>query len=71
STDIFDAQDEGYRESVLPAHVTARVAGLAGIAHYWYKYVGLKGAIIGTTGYGQSAPADKLFPYFAFTEENI
>lgn len=71
STDIFDAQDEAYRESVLPAHVTARVAVEAGIADYWYKYVGLKGAIIGMTGYGESAPADKLFPYFGFTVENI
>ncbi|EBC5910848.1 transketolase, partial [Salmonella enterica] len=42
-----------------------------GIADYWYKYVGLKGAIIGMTGYGESAPADKLFPYFGFTVENI
>lgn len=71
STDIFDAQDEAYRESVLPAHVTARVAVEAGIVDYWYKYVGLKGAIIGMTGYGESAPADKLFPYFGFTVENI
>ncbi len=51
--------------------MTARVAVEAGIADYWYKYVGLKGAIIGMTGYGESAPADKLFPYFGFTVENI
>ncbi len=42
STDIFDAQDEAYRESVLPANVSARVAVEAGIADYWYKYVGLE-----------------------------
>lgn len=71
STDIFDAQDEQYRESVLPAEVSARVAVEAGIADYWYKYVGLKGAIVGMTGYGESAPADKLFPYFGFTVENV
>lgn len=71
STDIFDAQDEQYRESVLPSDVSARVAVEAGIADYWYKYVGLKGAIVGMTGYGESAPADKLFPYFGFTVENI
>lgn len=52
STDIFDAQDEEYRESVLPSNVAARVAVEAGIADYWYKYVGLKGAIVGMTGYG-------------------
>lgn len=71
STDTFDAQDEAYRESVLPSGVSARVAVEAGIADYWYKYVGLKGAIVGMTGYGESAPAEKLFPYFGFTVENI
>lgn len=71
STDIFDAQDEQYKESVLPSDVSARVAVEAGIADYWYKYVGLKGAIVGMTSYGESAPADKLFPYFGFTVENV
>ncbi|MGB7803662.1 transketolase [Buttiauxella sp.] len=71
STDIFDAQDEAYRESVLPSEVSARVAVEASIADYWYKYVGLKGAIVGMTTYGESAPADKLFPFFGFTTENV
>ncbi|ELY6225541.1 transketolase [Cronobacter muytjensii] len=71
STDVFDAQDEAYRESVLPSDVSARVAVEAGIADYWYKYVGLKGAIVAMTGYGESAPAEKLFPYFGFTVENV
>ncbi len=71
STDIFDARDEEYRESVLPSNVSARVAVEAGIADYWYKYVGLKGQLSGMTGYGESAPADKLFPFFGFTAENI
>ncbi|OAT28003.1 transketolase [Buttiauxella ferragutiae ATCC 51602] len=71
STDIFDAQEEAYRESVLPSGVTARVAVEASIADYWYKYVGLKGAIVGMTTYGESAPADKLFPFFGFTTENV
>lgn len=71
STDVFDAQDEAWRESVLPSDVTARVAIEAGIADYWYKYVGLKGAIVGMTGFGESAPADKLFPYFGFTVDNV
>lgn len=71
STDVFDAQDEEYKESVLPSSVAARVAVEAGIADYWYKYVGLKGAIVGMTSYGESAPADKLFPFFGFTVENI
>ena len=71
STDVFDAQDEAWRESVLPSGVSARVAVEAGIADYWYKYVGLKGAIVGMTTFGESAPADKLFPFFGFTVENI
>ncbi|MGQ6291701.1 transketolase, partial [Serratia sp. IR-2025] len=57
STDAFDKQDAAYRESVLPAAVTARVAVEAGIADYWYKYVGLNGAIVGMTTFGESAPA--------------
>ncbi|MBN5213301.1 transketolase, partial [Serratia ureilytica] len=56
STDAFDKQDAAYRESVLPAAVTARVAVEAGIADYWYKYVGLNGAIVGMTTFGESAP---------------
>ena len=71
STDTFDAQDEAYRESVLPSEVSARIAVEASIADYWYKYVGLKGAIVGMTTYGESAPADKLFPFFGFTVENV
>ncbi|MFS2222133.1 transketolase [Pantoea sp. B65] len=71
STDMFDKQDAAYRESVLPSTVTARVAVEAGIADYWYKYVGLNGAIVGMTGFGESAPAEKLFVEFGFTVENI
>ncbi len=71
STDVFDAQDDAWREAVLPSDVSARVAVEAGIADYWYKYVGLKGAVVGMTGFGESAPAEKLFPYFGFTVENV
>ncbi|HBV0799758.1 TPA: transketolase, partial [Klebsiella pneumoniae] len=55
STDAFDKQDAAYRESVLPKAVTARVAVEAGIADYWFKYVGLNGAIVGMTTFGESA----------------
>lgn len=71
STDLFDAQDTAYRESVLPSGVKARVAVEAGIADYWFKYVGLDGAIVGMTTFGESAPAGQLFPEFGFTVENI
>jgi len=71
STDAFDKQDEAYRESVLPKAVSARVAVEAGIADYWYKYVGLNGAIVGMTTFGESAPADLLFKEFGFTVDNV
>jgi len=71
ATDVFDAQDAEYKESVLPANVTARVAIEAGIADFWYKYVGLNGRIIGMHGFGESAPADELFEEFGFTVENV
>ncbi|MCD9493178.1 transketolase [Photobacterium phosphoreum] len=71
ATDLFDKQTAAYRESVLPANVTARIAIEAGIADYWYKYVGLNGCIIGMTTFGESAPADELFTMFGFTVENI
>jgi transketolase len=71
STDLFDAQDAAYRESVLPANVSARVAVEALQADYWYKYVGLNGAIVGMTSFGESAPADELFKHFGFSVENV
>ncbi len=70
STDTFDKQDAAYRESVLPSDVTARIAIEAGIADFWYKYVGFDGRIIGMTTFGESAPADQLFEMFGFTVEN-
>ena len=56
---------------MLPSTVKARVAVEAGIADYWFKYVGLDGAIVGMTTFGESAPASKLFTEFGFTIENI
>ncbi|WP_182026792.1 transketolase [Vibrio rotiferianus] len=71
ATDTFDKQDAAYRESVLPSDVTARVAVEAGIADFWYKYVGFEGRIVGMTTFGESAPADQLFEMFGFTVENV
>ncbi|MBD1576250.1 MULTISPECIES: transketolase [Vibrio] len=71
STDAFDKQDAAYRESVLPSDVTARIAIEAGIADFWFKYVGLDGRIIGMTTFGESAPAGELFKMFGFTVENV
>ncbi|MEQ5286816.1 MULTISPECIES: transketolase [Providencia] len=69
STDAFDKQDAAYREAVLPANVTARVAIEAGIADYWFKYTGLNGAIIGMHTFGESAPAEELYKEFGITAE--
>ncbi|CAK4073700.1 transketolase [Vibrio sp. 16] len=71
STDSFDKQDAAYREAVLPSDVTARIAIEAGIADFWYKYVGFGGKIIGMTTFGESAPAGELFKMFGFTTENV
>ncbi|EEX95277.1 transketolase [Vibrio orientalis CIP 102891 = ATCC 33934] len=71
ATDAFDKQDAEYREAVLPSDVTARIAVEAGIADFWYKYVGFGGKIIGMTTFGESAPAGELFKMFGFTTENV
>jgi transketolase len=71
STTVFDAQDESYRELVLPSSVTARVAVEAAVTDGWYKYVGMNGKVIGIDRFGESAPAGLLFKEFGFTVENV
>ena len=71
STTVFDAQDDAYRESVLPAAVKARVAVEAAVTGGWYKYAGLDGAVVGIDRFGESAPAGELFKEFGFTVENV
>jgi transketolase len=71
STNIFDAQDAAYRESVLPVAVTQRVAVEAGVTDGWWKYVGTNGKIVGLDRFGESAPAGQLFKEFGFTVENV
>jgi transketolase len=70
-TSAFDAQDEAYRESVLPSSVTARVAVEAATTSCWWKYVGMQGRVIGIDTFGESAPAGELFKLFGFTAENV
>ena len=70
STDCFEAQSKEYQQSVLPDAVQARVAIEAGVTGGWYRYVGNKGRVIGIDRFGESAPAEQLFPYFGFTVEN-
>ena len=71
STNVFDAQDEAWREAVLPPDTTARVAIEAGSSEGWYRYVGPKGRVIGIDTFGQSAPAGVLFQHYGFSVENV
>ena len=71
STNVFDAQSEEYRESVLPRAVTKRIAIEAAFPDFWCKYVGLCGKVIGINRYGESAPDKDLFEFFGFTAQNI
>lgn len=67
----FMKQEAVYHESVLPAHIRARVAVEAAHVDYWWKFVGLDGKVIGMTTYGESAPAKDLFKYFGITTEAV
>jgi transketolase len=71
STNVFDAQDAEYRESVLPSAVSKRVVVEAGVTDGWWKYVGCNGRIVGLDRFGESAPAGVLFKEFGFTVENV
>ncbi len=71
STTTFDAQDEAYKQSVLPSDVSARIAVEAAHADYWAKYVGFDGRTVGMTSFGESAPGGKLMEHFGFTVENL
>ena len=71
STTVFERQDEAYRESVLPAAVTRRVAVEAGARDSWWRYVGLQGKVIGIDHFGASAPAKELFKRYGFTADNV
>lgn len=71
SLDLFEAQSQEYKESILPKSVRARVAVEAAIDFGWGKYVGLDGATVTMKGFGASAPAGVLFKKFGFTTENV
>lgn len=70
-TQVFDAQEASYREAVLPAGVQARVAVEAGVAEYWRRYVGERGAVVGVDRFGESAPGGKLMETFGFTAAHV
>jgi transketolase len=71
STTTFDRQDDAYKDSVLPPPVTRRVAVEAAATAPWWRYVGLKGQIVGIDHFGASSPAKELFKQFGFTPEHV
>lgn len=71
STDVFDAQNQAYRDSVLPASVRQRLVIEAGVSAGWYRYCGVDGLVIGMDSFGESGPAAELFEYFGFSVDAI
>ena len=71
SQELFDAQDEAYRNSVLPKHLTSRLAIEAGTTQSWNKYVGFEGDVLGINKFGASAPGERIFKEYGFTKENV
>jgi len=71
ATDVFELQDEAYRESVLPKAVTRRIAVEAAASQSWWKYVGSDGVVLGIDRFGASGKASDLFHYFGFTADNV
>lgn len=71
SSDVFELQDEAYKQSVLPREIHARIAVEAGISDYWRKYVGLEGDVVGIDQFGASAPGNELMEHFGFSAANI
>ena len=69
--ELFDQQDDAYKESVLPKKVRARVAVEAAIDFGWGKYIGLDGTVVTMHSFGASAPGGVLFKKFGFTKENV
>jgi transketolase len=70
-TDLFDAQPEAWRESVLPPDAGARIVIEAGIGDLWWRYAGPSGRVIAMHGFGESAPAGDLFRHFGFTVGDV
>ncbi len=69
--ELFEQQDQAYRDSVLPHHLTARVAVEAGISLGWERYVGSQGYVVGVNRFGASAPYKELYQHYGLTAEHI
>ena len=71
STDVFLAQDAAYRDAVLPPEARARVAVEAAHSDYWYRFVGLDGAVVGIDRFGMSAPGGEVMAALGITQDNV
>jgi len=71
STEVFDAQDESYREAVLPRAVTRRLAVEAAARQTWWRYVGSAGRVIGIDRFGASGKGAEVLAHFGFTADNV
>jgi len=69
--ELFDRQSDDYKESVLPASCTKRVAIEAGVSGLWYKYVGTEGKVLGIDRFGISAPGDLVMKELGMTKESV
>jgi transketolase len=70
STNVFDRQDQDYKDSILTLGVK-RIAVEAGVTDFWRKYVGLEGDVVGIDTFGESAPGGDVMKHFGFTVENV
>ncbi len=71
STDVFEKQDEQYKQSVLPDSCRKRISIEAGVTSFWNKYTGLDGLELGVDRFGESAPAKDVFEYLGLTVTNV
>ncbi|MBZ0263670.1 transketolase [bacterium] len=69
--ELFEEQDQSYRDEVLPPHIKARVGIESGITQGWERYIGDEGVMLGLNHFGASAPGNVLAKEFGFTVENV
>lgn len=69
--ELFEKQDQKYKDSVIPPNVKARVGIEAGVEQGWHKYLGDNGVFVGMSSFGASAPAKICFEKFGITVENV
>jgi transketolase len=71
SWELFEAQPQRYKDTVIPPSITKRIGIESGISLGWDRYIGTEGKMIGLDHYGASAPANILMEQFGFTGENV